>query len=316
MTKKTVLVTGASGFLGRPLVDQLLGAGYAVRVVTRGFAPPFPDKVDVAIIPDLANAFDWKPILAGVNIVVHLAGLAHADIRETAPRTFDSINRLATQNLARATREEGIERFVFISSVRAQVGPSATTTVCEADSARPTNDYGRSKLAAESAVRAAGVPFTILRPVVVYGPHAKGNIRSLVQLSSKSLPLPFSGFRSRRSILGIDNFITAVFLVLNTPAAVGETYLVADPTALTLPEVVTMLRKAQGRGAGLFNVPPIFFRLALRLMRQRELWARLGEDLVVDTAKLQALGWRPAVDTYQGIVAMIRAEDVKNSRPA
>ena len=307
MTKKTVLVTGASGFLGRPLVDRLLGAGYAVRVVTRGSAPPFPNKVDVAIIPDLANAFDWKPILAGVNIVVHLAGLAHADVRETTPRTFDSINRVATQNLVRATRDEGIERFVFISSVRAQTGSSAIATVREADSARPTNEYGRSKLAAESAVRAAGVPFTILRPVVVYGPHAKGNIQTLVQLASKPLPLPFSGFSSRRSMLGIDNFISAVLFVTNNPAAVGETYLVADSRAFTLAEIVTMLRKAQGREAGLFNIPPVLFRLALRLMNQSEVWARLGEELVVETTKLQTLGWRPANTTYEGFIAMMRA---------
>jgi nucleoside-diphosphate-sugar epimerase len=192
--------------------------------------------------------------------------------------------------------------------VRAQVGPSAKSPVTEAGNPRPTNDYGRSKLAAELAVRAAGGPFTILRPVVVYGPHAQGNIQTLIRLASKPLPLPISGFRSRRSLLGIDNFISAILFILKNPAAFGEAYLVADTAAFTLAEVAKMLRTAQGRRAGLFNVPPIFFRLALSLMKQRELWARLGEDLVVDTTKLQALGWRPPVDTYDGIAAMVRAE--------
>lgn len=312
--KKTILVTGASGFLGRPLIGQLLCNGYSVRVVTRG-PKKFPNSVDVTIIPDSIHAIDWKPILAGVSVVIHLAGLAHADIHDDASK-YDSINRLATQNLALAAKEAGIERFVFVSSVRAQVGPSAASTVTEADEARPTNDYGRSKLAAESAVRAAGVPFTILRLVVVYGPNAKGNIRSLVQLASKPLPLPLSGLWNRRSMLSIDNFIAAVLFILNTPATVGETYLVADPIAFTLAEVVTMLRKAKGRRAGLFNVPPLLVRFALHLIKKRELWTRLGEDLIVDTTKLQALGYRPAVDTYEGILAMIQAEDVANSLPA
>jgi UDP-glucose 4-epimerase len=114
-----------------------------------------------------------------------------------------------------------------------------------ATQAHPTDCYGRSKLAAESAVCAAGVPFTILRPVIAHGLHAKGNFKRLVRLASKPLPLPFLGLTSQRSFLGIDNFISAVLFVLNHSSTVAETYLVADSTPFTLSEIVTMLRKAQ-----------------------------------------------------------------------
>jgi nucleoside-diphosphate-sugar epimerase len=307
VTLKHILITGASGFLGRPLVDQLLNAGYLVRATTRG-TPSFPSSVDAVIIPDFTNVIAWGPILEGTDIVIHLAGLAHAGIRNRDLKAFNSINLTATQNLALAAKQAGVKRFIFISSVRAQVGASAPRTIHEEDEAHPTDNYGRTKLAAESAVHAARVPFTILRPVIVYGPHPKANIKSLVRLASGPLPLPFFGFNNRRSLLCIDNFVSAVLFVLNTPSTVGETYLVADSTPPTLPEIITMLRKALGRRARLFYFPPTLLRLALVLIKRRELWARIGEDLVVDTTKLRTLGWRPVVDTYEGIIAMMRAE--------
>ena len=136
MKTKRVLVTGASGFVGRPLVDALLRAGYAVRAVARRQIS-FPDSVEVAIIPDLKNPIDWTPILQGVDIIVHLAGPAHSKIPENAYSEFDQVNWLATQRLADATKEVAIERLVYISSVRAQVGASAARAVREFGRASP-----------------------------------------------------------------------------------------------------------------------------------------------------------------------------------
>src|SRR5665213_2225362 len=207
MKPKRILVTGATGFVGRPLLPALLRAGHAVRVATRR-EESFPDSVEVAIIADLKSHTDWKPILQGVDIVIHLAGPAHSKISEEAFSEFDQVNWHATQRLANAAKNAGIDRFVYISSVRAQVGSSALNVICEQDDPHPTNQYGRSKLAAEQAVRASGVPFTILRPVVVYGPHPKGNMLAVVKFARSPWPLPF--VESHRSLLSIDNLISAI----------------------------------------------------------------------------------------------------------
>ena len=306
--KKLVLVTGASGFIGRPLVRALVRAGYSVRAAMRR-SVPFPKSIDVVIVPDFNNSFDWYPFLQGVDIVIHLAGITHADSRDIAFGAYDQVNWITTLEMARAAKDAGVDHFVYISSVRAQTGPSAKRIVDEEDEPRPTDLYGRSKLAAELAIRSVDLPFTILRPVAIYGPHSKGNIRRLLQLAALPVPLPLKGFSNQRSLLGIDNLIDAILFVLNNKTTIGKNFLIADAKPLKLPELITMLRKARGRKSGLVYVPPFFIRLALYLSGQRRLWERVSEDLVVDTSKLESLGWRPVVDTNEGLRSALAAEN-------
>ena len=292
------------------MVSALLRTGYAVRVATRR-SVSFPHSVDEVIIPDLVNPIEWKPILRSVDCVVHLAGLAHSDERNLPFDEFDRVNWIATLQLANAAKDARVKHFVYISSVRAQVGAFAAKIVREHDRPQPTDQYGRSKLAAELAIKSVHLPFTILRPVVVFGPHAKGNFRMLVRLASLRLPLPVKGLTARRSLVGIDNLISAIAFVLNNRRAFGRTLLVADPTPLTLFEIFMMLRKAQGRSPLLVYAPASLIRRTLMLLGYPHIWERLGNSLVVDTGNLESLGWSAPLDTYQGFVAMMHAEDRK-----
>jgi len=303
--QNTVLVTGASGFVGRPLVAALVRAGYTVRAATRNQSSSFPARVERVLVPDFTEPVGWEALVHGVDTIVHAAGLAHADTSEIPETQFDRINRLATDDLCAAAARAGVRRIVFVSSVRAQIGPSAPQPLQETDEPRPTDAYGRSKLAAEAAVRACGVPFTILRPVVIYGPNARANIRSLVRLATLPFPLPFAGLTSRRSLVGVDNLISVVLFALANPATAGETFLVADPRPATIPEIFTMLRRAQGRRPGLVHVPPSLIRLGLAAVGCGALWHRIGGELIVDTGKLEAAGWHPPVDTYSGLAQLM-----------
>jgi len=303
--RSTVLVTGASGFVGRPLVAALAHAGFAVRAATRNQDASFPAGVERLLVPDFTHPIDWDAIVRGVDVAVHAAGLAHPDASEIPEARFDRVNRAATQELCDAAARAGMKRLIFISSVRAQVGPCASHTLRETDEPRPTDAYGRSKLAAEAGVRACGVPFTILRPVVIYGPNARANIRTLVRLAALPVPLPFAGLTSRRSLLGVDNLISVVLFALANPATAGEIFLVADPRPATIEEIFTMLRRAQGRRPGLVRVPPNVVRLGLAAIGRGALWLRIGGELVVDTAKLEAAGWQPAVETFRGLAEVL-----------
>jgi len=253
------------------------------------------------------DPIDWNPILRGVDFIVHLAGMAHSRVADTASSEFDQINWIATQRLAQAAKQAGIDRFIYISSVRAQVGASAVQVIREQDEPYPTNQYGRSKLAAEQAIQAAGVPFTIFRPVVIYGPHPKGNMRTFVRLARSFLPLP--ALRNRRSLLAVDNLISAIVFALNNPVTIGETYLVADPGPMTMRKIFAILRKMQGRSLTSIYVPQVIIHLSLMMFGRKDLWARMSGDLVVDTSKLESVGWRPAIATSEGLRGMLRAED-------
>jgi nucleoside-diphosphate-sugar epimerase len=307
-----ILVTGASGFIGRALVAELANVGHSVRAAMRQPADIFPRSVEVIAVSDLTRPVEWRALLKNVETVVHLAGIAHAG-PEIAEQAYDRVNRLATAELASAAKAIGIGHLVFMSSIRAQSGPTSTRVLRETDAPHPTDAYGRSKLGAEDAVRAAGVPFTILRPVLIYGPGVKGNFARLMELARKPWPLPLGLCRNRRSLLARRNLIDAIHLALASPAAKGETYVVADPTPLTLTEIVTALRAGEGRRPGLLPVPPALIALASSALGSAEEWQRLGGMLVADPIKLMHAGWKPAPDTRAGLAALARATSPRNA---
>jgi UDP-glucose 4-epimerase len=301
-----ILVTGASGFIGRALVAELANAAHSVRAAMRQPADVFPRSVEVVAVSDLTRPVEWRALLRDIDTVIHLAGIAHAG-PEIAEESYDRVNRVATAELAAAAKKLGIDHLVFISSIRAQSGPSSSGILRESDPPHPIDAYGRSKLAAEEALHASGVPFTILRPVLIYGPGVKGNLARLLELTRKSWPLPLGLCRNRRSLLARQNLIGAINFALSEPATQGETYIVADPMPLTLAEIVAALRAGAGRPPGLLPVPPALIALAARAMGRTEEWQRLGGSQVADPGKLLSAGWQPAIDTRTGLAELARA---------
>jgi nucleoside-diphosphate-sugar epimerase len=301
-----ILVTGASGFVGRTLVNDLAAQGHRVRAAMRQPADIFAKTVEVVAVSDLARPIEWRPLLSDVQAIVHLAGIAHAG-PGIAEELYDRVNRAATVALATAAAGARIERLVFLSSIRAQIGPTFDHALTEADPPHPTDAYGRSKLAAEEAIRAAGLPHTILRPSLIYGAGVKGNLASLLQIARSPWPLPLGALRNRRSLLARENLVSAIHLALAAPATTSETYVVADPTPVTVAEIVTALRAGLGRRPRLVPVPPVLMAAPLRLTGRAHIWERIGGNCVIDPSKLLAAGWRPTIDTRTGLAAMTQA---------
>jgi UDP-glucose 4-epimerase len=305
--KGRVLVTGASGFIGKRLVAALAKNGWRVRAAARDPSLVTAAGVEAARMPDLTHPADWSPLIDGVTHVVHLAGIAHAP-GALPDAAYTRINAEAVGELAQAARGK-IERFVFISSVRAQAGLSADHPITEQDPPSPTDAYGHAKLAAERLLAGSGTSFTVLRPAVVYGKDVKGNIGALATLARTAMPLPFGGLTNRRSLLALDNLVSAVALVVEAEAARNETFLVADKEPISVADLVAAMREGLGRPPHLVKMPLGGVKRLLKTVGREADWERIAGDFVVDASKLMALGWRPAVETRAGIISMMRSEN-------
>ncbi len=284
----TVLVTGSDGFIGRHLVPYLAGHGFKVIAASRSAAASGPN-ITAAALPDLSAPFDWAPLLEQCDAVVHLAGVAHTYADEAL---YDLINTRATEALARTAARLG-KHLVFTSSIAAQSGSFSDQELTEDDPPQPTNAYGRSKLAAEQAIHDADGSFTILRPVVIYGEGEKGNLATIRKIAHLPIPLPFGGLTARRSVLSVQNLSSAITTALIDPRAHRQTFIVSDPTPVTVADLIARYRAGFGRPAWLFPAPEVLFELALRAAGQSSIWQRIGCPLVARPDKLLALGWKP-----------------------
>jgi UDP-glucose 4-epimerase len=301
-----ILVTGSSGFIGSAVICALAEAGHSVRAASRR-SPKIacPDRIEWMRLPDLENEVDWAPFLDGIDIVVHLAAIAHRSHANSGD--YAKANRVATANLAQACGEHGIKRLIFMSSIGAQAGSAADHVVTESDEPWPITAYDRAKLAAEEEIRRAGVPFTILRPVIIYGPGAKANIALIMRIAALPVPLPFGAFRNQRSLLSIDNLVQAIMVCLDGRETLNQTFIVCDGEPITLADMLTTLREAAGRPPRLISVPPLAVRAIVIAAGRQSLWDRIGRELVASSANLQKAGWSPQVETKAGLRAMVRA---------
>ncbi len=304
-----VLVTGASGFIGGFVAEYLQANGCDVRAASRLGASSRLSVTERVTAPDFSKPFDADPLVQGMDHVIHIAGLAHAtaSIPEAA---YMAVNAVAAQRLASSAQRAGVKRFVFLSSVRAQTGPSALGVVTEALTPTPTDAYGRSKLTGERLIletlRGTATEAVLLRPVLVYGPGVKGNMGTLMRLARSPWPLPVTGFGARRSLVSRVNLASSVSHALHSPKLGAGPFLVADDEALTVAEILGALRQGLGRPPGTFRVPQKPIEQALRFFGRAADLERLFGDLRVSTSALQTTGWRAVVPVREGLAAAIR----------
>jgi UDP-glucose 4-epimerase len=300
-----VLVTGASGFVCAAMVRHLAEAGHEVLAAARRPERlPVFRSVEPALLPDLADAFDAGPLVAGVDAVVHVAGLAHQPRGSDEPMLM-RINARAAGELARSAAAAGARSFILVSSIRAVSGPSSAGPLAEDAVPAPTDAYGRSKLAGEQAVRAAFPEAIILRPPAVHGAGAHGNMARLAALAKSGLPLPLGGLPGRHSIVSDANLASAIAHLLADAGAAGGTFHVDDGVPLSLADIVGTMRVALGRHPRIVTAP----RLLQALLRS-PLFGSRGEQLLhglsVESGRLRARGWVPAESPAAGLARLAR----------
>jgi len=244
--------------------------------------------------------------LEGVDAVIHSAGLAHA-MSGVPEDDYRVLNTEATIGLARAARRAGAKRFVFLSSIRAQCGPTAATVQTEAVEPRPTDAYGESKLAAERGLAELDLDCVSLRAVLVYGPGVKGNMAQLMRLARSPFPLPLGNLGARRSLLALENLLAAIEAVLAAPGTLRRAFIAADPQALTIAEMIAAMRHGLGRQPNVFPLPAALLQLLLRAAGREDIYQLLSGSLTADPSALISLGWAPPLATPAGLAKLMQA---------
>jgi nucleoside-diphosphate-sugar epimerase len=298
-------LTGATGFIGQYLLRELPKRGHRLRVLLR-HPSAVPMQCASAVIGDLARPRNMSAALEGVDAVIHSAGFTHG-MSGIPEDDYRLLNTEATIGLARAARRAGAKRFVFLSSIRAQSGPTAETVLTEADDPNPTDAYGRSKLAAERGLAELDLDWVSLRAALVYGPGVKGNIAQLMRLARLPLPLPLRSIGGQRSLLALENLSAAIEVVLTTPGPLRRPFIAADREVLTIDEMIAAMRDGLGRRPNVFAVSPALLRLLFRSIGHDNIYRRMSGSLVADPSALIGLGWAPPLNTADGLCRLMRA---------
>jgi len=304
------LVTGASGFVGRFVVDELLADGAEVAASTRRPAEAFPDGVHVVPVVEAGRGIDWSTAVQGAQTVLHLAGRVHmmndgaADPDPIAE--FRRVNVEGTRMLAEQAAAAGVRRFVLVSSAKA-VGGGRPDPYTESTPCVPLDSYSVSKLEAEHVVRevgeSAGMETVILRPPVVYGPRVRANILRLMTMIGAGWPIPRVG--NVRSFIFVRNLSDAIKVCASHPRAANETFFVADDEAVSSSEFACHVGRHLGTTVRLLPAPAPAIRLASCIVGRRSEAARFLESFVVDTSRIRDdLGWVPPYSMADGIAEM------------
>ncbi|MEB0013783.1 SDR family oxidoreductase [Glaciimonas sp. Gout2] len=307
-----ILLTGASGFVGRALSLRLIELGVKLICAVR---EPFslPDA-QMEVILDINEKTDWSRCLAGIDTVIHVAARVHVmqEVSGDPLAEFRRVNGAGTLNLAKQAVESGVKRFIFLSSIKVNGEETIDgVKLTEKDIPNPQDAYGVSKYEAELGLfqiaKDTGLEVIIIRPPLVYGPDVKANFASMLRWVHSRVPLPFGAVKNKRSFVYLGNLISLIICCIEHPDAANEIFFVSDGDDLSISELLNACAKALGKRSLLFSVPPVVLMLLASMFGKRATAQRLLGSLQVDISKSkERLGWIPPISVNDGLKETVR----------
>lgn len=317
----SILVTGANGFVGRALCENLVHHGHEVRGAVRSGKVILNPKISRVVIGEIDNRTDWASALTAIDVVIHLAARVHV-MSETSsdPLTeFRKTNVQGIEHLARSAAAYGVKRIVFVSSIKVNGEETvAGQRYTESDLPSPKDPYGISKMEAEQVLhrveQETGLEFVIVRPPLVYGKGVKGNFKRMLSALARKMPLPLASIKNLRSLIYVENLVDALRVCSIHPAAAGKVYLLSDGEDISTPELLRKLGWFMGKPARLFRFPVLLLNVFGSLFGKSGEMSRLLGSLQIDSTKIQRdLNWHPPYSLQQGLQVTAACYPLSNS---
>lgn len=304
-----VLVTGASGFVGRVLCARLAERGFETVGAVRDKAA-VRHRMQVAV-GDINESTDWSEALKNVDAVIHLAARVHVmnDTEQDPLSAFRRVNAAGTARLARMAAASGVRRLVYVSSIKVNGEETRNgKKFSETNLPGPQDPYGVSKWEAENALYKiadeTGIEIVVVRPPLVYGEGVKGNFEQMLRMVARGVPLPLASVRNQRSLIYVENLVDALIACATHANAVDQTYLVRDGQDISTPDLLRQLARGMGAAASLFPCPEALLRAGAKLLGKSRQVERLLGSLQIDDAKIRAdLNWVPPYSQAAGLQA-------------
>ncbi|MBU0521374.1 MULTISPECIES: SDR family oxidoreductase [Pseudomonas] len=308
--QQTILLTGATGFVGGAILKRLHHENkHSVVVAVRDESRVPINGVSKVCIESFDGVTRWEEHLNGSNIVIHSAARVHVmnDVEADPLAAFRKVNVEGTLNLARQSAAAGVRRFIFISSIKVNGEGTVPGTAYGADDVpAPVDPYGISKMEAEQGLRElaaeTAMDVVIIRPVLVYGPGVKANFLNMMRWLDKGVPLPFGAIYNSRSLVALDNLVDLVLTCIDHSAAANQTFLVSDGEDLSTTALLSKMAKALNKPARLIPVPSWILQSGATLLGKKGLSQRLCGSLQVDITKTRnLLGWTPPLSVDEAL---------------
>ncbi len=303
---KSILITGATGFIGSHLTPQLEQENYQITIALRTPSSKLSHhkQIEIKNIDDQTN---WQNALENIDTVIHMAARAHI-LKESVANPeaeFNKINTQGTINLVRQSIQAKVKHFIFLSSIGA-VTTLSDTIINESSPCNPDTPYGKSKLEAEKAIeklcKNTSMTYTILRPTLVYGANNPGNMERLLKLTAKGLPLPLGSINNSRSLIYVGNLVESIMTCIDQPNAKNQTFIVSDGEDLSTPELIKKIGKAMEKTPLLLPIPPSLIKIGTKLLGKGATGDRILGSLQVDSSKIRNnLNWTPPYTVDEGL---------------
>ena len=307
-----ILVTGATGFLGKLLVERLRSEHFDVSSVYRGKKD---DTVNSVYVQGIDSKTDWQGKLDGIHCVIHCAARVHVmnDTASDPLEAFREVNVHGTISLAKAASDAGVKRFIFVSTIKVNGENTSNTSLFHStDAPKPEDPYGVSKSEAETQLielgRERSLEVVIIRPPLVYGEGVKANFALLFKLVGKRIPLPFRAINNnKRSLVSVYNLIDLIKVCIDHPKAINQIFLISDDNDITTSDMVALMAKVQGVNNYSLPFPVWCFKLLGRLLNKQEVVDRLIGSLQVDiTHTIETLNWKPPYSVEEGFAKCVK----------